>query len=77
MRKLLLILATAILLASCKEEPPHCWQCNYRLVGPPDKHGDTILCNLTKTDIELREGILFSTSIDGYDEWEISNCQQQ
>lgn len=67
-----------LLLTACKPEEEHCWQCDFTYSGgKPERTGDTVLCNYTQTDIELREDIEFSASGTGYDKWKLTNCQQQ
>jgi len=78
MKRILPIIILSIIVAGCKEEAQHCWKCNYTFSGTqPDKMGDTVLCNFTKTDIELRQGKTFGTTITGYDTWTLTNCKQQ
>ncbi|MCB0697018.1 MAG: hypothetical protein KDC07_06620 [Chitinophagaceae bacterium] len=79
MRKaLILASAVGILTISCKKEEEHCWSCTYTFSGQkPDRTGDTVLCHLTKTDIELRDNIKLDATAAGYDTWILTNCQQQ
>lgn len=78
MNRLILLILPVLLFAACKEETEECWKCTYKFTGKqPDRTGDTILCNYTRTDIELREDIEFDATTAGYEKWVISNCEQQ
>lgn len=67
------------MIAGCNKEKEHCWTCKYTYKGSskPDKTGDTVICNFTKSDIELREGLTFESNDPEYNLWRIDNCQQQ
>ncbi|HEY9176634.1 MAG TPA: hypothetical protein VIN07_03040 [Flavipsychrobacter sp.] len=73
------IIILSIAATACKKEKQHCWTCNYTYIGSgqQNKTGDTVLCNFTKTDIELREGKTFESKDPAYMLWTIDNCQQQ
>lgn len=78
MKRILPIILLMLATAGCKEEAKHCWDCNYTYSGlQPDKTGDTVLCNFTKTDIEIRSGKKFDATAMGYQTWEVGNCKQQ
>lgn len=73
-----LVLLLCIATTACKKEAEHCWQCQYIYSGNlPDRTGDTILCNFTKSDINLRQDKEFDASATGYTRWKLTNCQQQ
>lgn len=80
MRYLLPLLLFALLLANCgNKETRRCWNCDYTYGSAtlPDSTGDTILCNFTQTDINLRSDIKFDAPGTDYDNWSITNCSKQ
>ena len=79
MKYLLTIIILVLSATGCKKEKQHCWNCHYTYTGggQPEKTGDTVLCNFTKTDIELREGKTFESTNPPYTLWMMDNCQQQ
>lgn len=78
MKYILAALLCVLTLYSCKEAPRSCWRCDYLYQGgKPDKAGDTLLCNYTKDDIEIRQGLTFDGAGEGYETFSISNCNQQ
>ena len=79
MKYILAIIIPGLMIAGCKKEKEHCWTCKYTYKGSskPDKTGDTVMCNFTQTDIDLREGESFESADTAYKLWTMDNCQQQ
>ncbi|MBZ0099497.1 MAG: hypothetical protein K8F30_10450 [Taibaiella sp.] len=79
MKYILPFIILGLSITACKQEKQHCWTCNYTYIGngKPDKTGDTVLCNFTQTDIDLREGKTFESADTAYILWMIDNCRQQ
>lgn len=78
MNRILPILLLCLGMAACKEERLQCWNCSYTYSGNlPDSTGDTTLCNLTKTDIEIRQDKAFDGGAAGYKSWTITNCKEK
>lgn len=78
MKKLIPIILLSIAFASCKHEAEHCWDCSITYSGNmADSTADSTLCNLTQSDIELRQDIKFDASGTGYKSWLLSNCERQ
>ncbi len=77
MKRLLAFVLLPVALVSCKEDR-FCWSCDYTYTGSQASlSGDTVLCNFTETDIELRQDISFVANDTLYDTWMITDCRKQ
>ncbi len=78
MKYLASLLITTFLFIACKDrERRRCWNCDitYYSTSVADTTYDTVMCNFTQTDIEIRTGIKFEAFEADYDTWEIANCK--
>ena len=76
------LLLMSLLFVNCKREIKRCWQCSviYHGDGLPDITSDTVVCDLTQTDIDLRQnkGIRFLVrNKEPYTSWEMNNCKKR
>jgi hypothetical protein len=69
-----------ILFIACKPSKQYCWQCDYAYHADTlaDLTGDTVLCDFTETDIELRQDIKLSAKDKKpYTSWTLSDCKKK
>lgn len=77
MRKLAIILVSALLLTACAKDEKRCWGC--RLVfsdGFVASYRDSMICDKTQTEINAMRGRIYDARALGYRTYEVNACSR-